>query len=447
MLRFMLFKNYHEIVLNGQTPLLQEKRKDILDLLTSAVHAVDPYLVVSHLFQGTNLTFASESFDLSSFDNIYLVGFGKASIGMAQAVCDSISVTKGVVITHDPSLLLSHHGIEVVVGGHPLPTEGSVRGAERVLQLLQECSENDCVLILISGGGSSLFCSSRVPLNDLQKTTDLLLRSGMRIEEINTIRKHLSNVMGGQLTKYTNGVIISLIISDVINDPISSIASGPTSPDSSSFSDAEEILKRYNLWEEIPTTVQTTIQDGVAGRISENPKEDDPKFHSVFNFVVANNERACQAALKKAQELGYHTKVITTSLNGEASMIGSNLLKKILQCKSSKKIAYITGGEPTVTIQGDGPGGRNQELVLGCLEELAGTDFVIASFATDGKDGNSPVAGAIADGFSLSRAKKHNLSIPDFASQNNSYEFFKRLDDVLVTGPTGTNVMDIQIML
>lgn len=443
----MLFKNSHELILNGQTPLLQQKRSDVLGMLTVAVEAVDPYLVVKQLFHGANLTFASKSFDLSTFDHLYVVGFGKASIGMAQAVCDAVPVTKGLVITHDPSAMLSHRDIEVVVGGHPLPNEGSIQGAEKILHLLQESSEDDCVIILISGGGSALFCSPRVPLEDIQKTTDLLLRSGVGIDELNTIRKHLSFVKGGQLVRYTKGIVISLIISDVINNPVSSIASGPTTPDPTTFSNAEEIFKRYSLWEKIPTTVRTVIQDGVIGRSSETPKKDDPMFYSVFNFVIADNERACQAAVKKAKELGYHTKLLSTSLTGEAYEIGPYLLKKVRHSPSHEKTVFVTGGEPTVTIRGSGKGGRNQELVLGCVKEVAETEIVVASFATDGRDGNSPCAGAIADGFSHSRAKKLNLSVSDFAAENNSYEFFSRLSDVLLTDSTGTNVMDIQIML
>jgi glycerate 2-kinase len=443
----MLFKNYHELVSNGRTPLLQQKRKDVLEMLTAAIEAVDPYLVVERVFRGKHLTFESETIDLSTFDHLYLVGFGKASVGMAQAVCDAVPVTNGVVVTNDSSATLSSDSVTVVVGGHPLPTEGSVRGAEKILEIVQECTENDCVIILISGGGSALFCSPQVPLEDLQKTTDLLLRSGASIEEFNTVRKHLSKVKGGQLARYIKGVAISLIISDIVNDPVSSIASGPTSPDSTTFSDAEEIFKRYNLWGRIPGTVRKVIEDGIAGRIFETPKINDPVFRSVFNFIVANNERACQAAVEKAEQLGYHASLLTTTLTGEAKEIGPYLIKKIQQSLSLKKTVFITGGESTVTVHGHGKGGRNQELVLNCIEAIAGTEMVVASFATDGVDGNSPSAGAIADGFSLPRAKKQKLSLSDFAMENNSYEFFSQLGDVFSTGLTGTNVMDIQIFI
>jgi glycerate-2-kinase len=443
----MLFKNYDDLVLNGQSPELQQKRRDVLDMLSAAVNAVQPSRVVKDVFSGTQLVFASEAFDLSSFDHLYIVGFGKASVGMAQAVCDAVTITKGIIITNDPSAIITNHSIEVIIGGHPLPNEDSIRGAEKILNLLDKCSENDCVIVLISGGGSSLFCKPRVPLNDLQKTIDMLLRCGVSIDELNTIRKHLSLVKGGQLAQYTKAVIISLIISDIVHDPITSIASGPTSPDPSTFSDTREILKRYELWANIPITVRTIIKEGIAGRISETPKENDPVFETVFNFIIANNERACQGAMDKAKELGYDAKLMATSITGEARVIGKYLINRVMKSLIHRKIVVITSGETTVTIQGGGIGGRNQELVLSCVEEITGNELVVASFATDGIDGNSDAAGAVADGLTLTRAMEKKLNPSCFLKQNNSNVFFQALNDTFLTGPTGTNVMDIQIIL
>jgi glycerate 2-kinase len=443
----MLFKNYDQLVSNGQTPVLQQKRRDVLEMLSAAVEAVDPYLVVERVFQGTQLQLASESIDLSTFDHVSVVGFGKASVRMVQAISDAIPITKGVVITNDPSAIISHKSVEMVVGGHPLPNEGSVRGAEEIFAIFKECTENDCVIVCISGGGSALFEIPRVSLEDLRNTTDLLLRSGVNIGEFNTVRKHLSQVKGGQLVGFTKGVVISLIISDVINDPITSIASGPTSPDPTTFSDTKEIFRRYHLWENIPPSVKTVTEEGIAGRITETPKENNPMFHSVYNFIIANNELACQAAMKKAEELGYKPKLLSTSVSGEAKKIGAYLIGKVKQSVSPGKSVFITGGETTVTVCGNGHGGRNQELVLSCIEEIDGTEMVIASFATDGQDGNSPSAGALVDGMSLVRAKKQKLNPSLFLRQNNTNEFFVQLSDILFTGPTGTNVMDIQIFI
>ncbi len=443
----MLFTNYDALILNGSTPFLQQKRKDILEMLTAAVEAVQPYRVVKDLFHGSQLVFPSESFDLASFDHLYLVGFGKASVGMAQAVCDAVKVTKGVVITNDPKARVTHEAVEVLVGGHPLPNEGSIRGTEKILTLLQDCGENDAVIVLISGGGSSLFCKPRVPLPDLQSTITLLMRSGATIDEVNTIRKHLSLVKGGQLAQQTKAVIFSLIISDVVHDLISSIASGPTSPDPTTYTDAEEILRRYQLWGKVSAAVRMIIEDGRKGHLPETLKTGNPAFENVFHFIIANNEQACQAAVKKAGELGYDAKLITTSMTGEAKTLGRYLVDRAKNSLVKEHAAFITGGEPTVTVRGNGIGGRNQELVLGCVKDIAGSDIVLASFATDGLDGNSDAAGAIADGCSLARAQKKHLLPSRFLQDNDSYVFFQVLGDFLHTGPTGTNVMDIQIIL
>lgn len=443
----MLFTNYDELIRNGATPILQQKRSDILEMLTAAVEAVQPYRVVKDVFHGSEIVFPAESFDLASFDHLYLVGFGKASVGMAQAVCDAIKITKGVVITNDPCASVTHDAVEVLVGGHPLPNNESIRGAEKILALLQDCGESDAVIVLISGGGSSLFCKPRVPLPDLQKTIDLLLRSGATINEINTIRKHLSLVKGGHLVQQTKAVIFSLIISDVVHDSISSIASGPTSPDPTTYTDAEEILRRYHLWMKVPTAVRMVIEEGRKRHLPETLKNDDAAFEKVFNFIIANNEQACQAAVKKAGELGYDAKLITTSMTGEAKTLGRYLVDRVTNSLTKENAAFVTGGEPTVAVHGNGIGGRNHELVLGCVEEITKSDIVLASFATDGIDGNSNAAGALADGCSLARAQKKHLVPSRFLQDNNSYAFFHALGDTMQTGLTGTNVMDIQIIL
>lgn len=443
----MLFKNYQELISNGKTPILQQKRKDILAMFTAGLDAVNPSSVISQLFQGPVLTFPSETIDFSGFDHLYLVGFGKASVGMAEAVCRAVPIHKGVVITADKSARVTQGSLEVFVGGHPLPNIQSISGAERILGLFHNCTENDCVIVLISGGGSSLFCKPRVPLRDLQETISLLLRTGATIDEINTIRKHLSLVKGGQLVLQTKAQVLCLIISDVVHDPISSIASGPTAPDPTTFADAEEVLQRYNLWGAVSETVRSVIHDGRKGTIPETLKEDDPAFQKVFNFIIANNETACSAALQKARELGYDARLITTALAGEANVLGHYMVKRVKDSLTMGTAAFISGGEPTVTVQGAGVGGRNQEFVLGCVEDIAGTETVAASFATDGIDGNSNVAGAIADGYTFVRAQKKHLDPHRFLMENNSYVFFSSLRDTLRTGSTGTNVMDMEIIL
>jgi glycerate 2-kinase len=443
----MLFKNYDTLIKNGQTPTLQQKRKDVLDILTAAVEAVDPYLAVESVIRDHQLSNGEKTIDLSFFDHLFVVGFGKASVRMAQAVCDAISVTKGVIITNDPSGTKLGDSVEVCVGGHPLPNEGSIRGTEKILNLLKTTQANDCVIVLISGGGSALFCKPRIPLSDLQETTELLLRCGASITEINTVRKHLDELKGGQLLRYTNASVISLIMSDIVQDPISAIASGPTAADPSTFTDAENILKKYDLWSTVPHTVTTVITEGIAGTIPETPKENDPLFQSVVNSLVANNERACHGAEKKAKTLGYHATILTTSMTGEANVLGSYLVNKAKQSLSNEKTVFISGGEPVVTMHGHGRGGRNQELILSCLQDVIETDIVVASLATDGIDGNSLAAGAIADGKSLLRAQQKDLESIRYIKENDSNGFFEHLGDAFHTGPTGTNVMDIQIIV
>jgi glycerate-2-kinase len=334
------------------------------------------------------------------------------------------------------------------VGNHPITSQNSIDGTNKILDMVKNCNENDLLIVLISGGGSALFSKPRTSLKDIQKTNDLLLRSGANINEINTIRKHLSFVKGGQLVKFVKSQIISLIISDIINDPVEFIASGPTYPDSTTFLDAKNILIKYKLWEKIPLSVRNLIDDGISKKISETPKEDSPVFSRVSNFIIANNEIACRAAEEKAKKLNYKTMLLTTSLEGEAKDIGKYLAEKAINYTTEKKkLLFITGGETTVTIRGDGKGGRNQEMVLGSVYELSNKDVIFSSFATDGIDGKSIAAGAIADGYTFSKAQKRNLDYKSYLIINNSYNFFNKLNDLLITGPTGTNVMDIQILI
>ena len=443
----MLFRNREQIIKNGKTPELKKTRKDVLDILDSVLDAVDPYKAVKSRFNSDKIVFEEDSIDISDFDNVYLVGFGKASVGMAQAVCDSVDVKEGVVVTNDPNSQVKNDNVATIVGGHPLPDQGSIDGSEKILSVVEKCKDCDVLIVLISGGGSALLSKPRVCLEDLQSVTSLLLKCGADINEINTIRKHLSLVKGGQLAAASNGLVISFIISDIIGDPMSFIASGPTYPDSTSFADAKRVLEKYDLWEKIPLSVKKVIDDGVKGIIPDTP-DDDVVFKNVFNFIVANNGIACKAAKRKARNLGYTTMLLTTSLDGEAKEKGRFLIDKVLNYMSSeRKLVFISGGETTVTIHGDGKGGRNQEMILGSVRELFEKDVVFASFATDGVDGMSDAAGAIADGFTLTRAQIKSLDPDVFLRDNNSYEFFKNLDDLFMTGPTGTNVMDVQIVI
>jgi len=444
----MSFKNREKIIENGQTPELKRIREDILDILTSTLNSIDPYKAVKSIFYKKKINVDGKIIDTDDFENIYVVGFGKASVGMIQAVCDSIDVKKGAIITNNSNKKVESACINTFVGSHPIPDQSSIDGTDRLVDVIKICGKNDLLIVLISGGGSALLCKPRVSLKDLQYITDLLLRSGAEINEINTVRKHLSFVKGGQLAKYVKCMAVSLIISDIVCDPIEFISSGPTYPDSTTYFNAKVIFEKYNLWQKLPSGVKQTINDGIKGKIAETPKKGDPIFSNFFNFIVANNNMACRAAEYKAKKLGYETKLLTTSITGEAREIGFYLVNKVKNYdKESGKHVFISGGETTVTIKGNGRGGRNQEMVLSGVESIAGENIVFASFATDGIDGKSDAAGAITDGFSLTRAYKKDINPSEFLKNNDSYDFFNLLDDLLITGPTGTNVMDIQILV
>jgi glycerate 2-kinase len=442
-----MFKNRNQIIKNGKTPDLKKIRGEILDIFYAAVNAVNPYTCVKERFKEKFILINGKQLDIRCFDNVYIAGFGKASVGMSQAVCDSVNIEEGIVITNDFMNKVDSKGVFTFVGGHPIPDQNSVIGTEKIIELVEKLGKNDLLIVLISGGGSALLSKPRIPLEDLQKTTYLLLKCGANINEINTVRKHLSLVKGGQLIKNAKCTVVSFIISDIISDPIEFIASGPTYPDSSTFLDSREILRKYDLLDKVPCSVKETIEEGINSKFFETQKLEDLVFKKVFNIIVANNKIACKAAVKKAKELGYEPMLLTTRLDGEARDVGKYLVDKATNYSThAKKIAFISSGETTVTVKGKGIGGRNQEMVLSSVFDLDGKNVVFASLATDGIDGVSDAAGAIADSYTLIRAKQKNKNPGLFLEENNSYEFFKNLNDLLFTGYTGTNVMDIQII-
>ena len=444
----MIFKNFEKLVHNGATPVIRKKREDVLRILAAAVEAVDPYTLVKSAIKDNKIFLKYSIFDLSRYDNIYAIGFGKASIKMTQAICDYIDIASGIVITNSANVKISHNKVETILGSHPIPNMNCVGGTKKILNLVKYCKSNDLLIVLVSGGGSSLLCKPKIKLKAYQQTSNLLLKSGANINEINVVRKHLSDVKGGQLAKAANCQILTLIISDIIGDPIESIASGPTSPDSSTYSDAYNVLERYELTNRIPAEALNIIKDGVNGFIQDTPKKEDTIFEKVSNNIIGSNIMACEAAVLKARKLGYFPLILTTSLSGEAKEMGNYIINssKIFE-DDGKDNVIIAGGETTVKVEGNGVGGRNQELLLGAIKRLNGKEAVFSSFATDGVDGNSDAAGAIADGCSYKRSLEKNLDVEEFLLQNNSYNFFRKLNDLLFTGDTGTNVMDLQIII
>jgi glycerate-2-kinase len=436
-----------DVVKNGKSEATRKARSEVLEMVKSAIEAVDSYKVVKRALKisGDQLDIQKSKFDLNAYKNIYLIGFGKASLPMAKAVSELVNISNGIVIT--PELDLKPVGnIKVRYGSHPIPTQANLDATKEAIEIAKNSKQDDLLLVLISGGGSALLSKPRIPLKDLRLVTELLLKSGCTITELNAVRKHLSWVKGGQLAKFAKSTLISLIISDIIDDPIDGIASGPTYPDSTTFKDAKAVLECYDLLEKVPPSVYKIIKDGIGGKSPETPKEIIWPWKRVHNYIIANNKLACLAACIKAKNLGYKPILFSSAISGEAKEAGKKI---VYQAKSykEKKIALIGGGETTVKVKGKGKGGRNQEIVLGAVEAITNKPMIIASFGTDGIDGNTEAAGAIADGDTYKSAIESHLAPKGYLKRNDSYTFFKEMDDLLITGPTHTNVMDIQILL
>jgi len=435
----MYIKNTDQVIGNVAGDA-QQARRDALAILNAALQSVNPIGAIEQAISrdGESLTVQGKTYDLTQYLHVYLIGFGKASVGMAQATLQHIVVDEGAIITTADATV---PGIKVFTGTHPYPSQQNMEATRYLLSIAKQAGSNDLLIILISGGGSSLLCQPRISLEILQQLTQALLRAGCTIHELNTIRKHLSFLKGGQIAAQCTAPILSLIMSDVLGDQLDSIASGPTASDNSTFTEAEQILRYYELWDFFPE-VQHILKKGMAGHIPETPKH----LNNVQNVIIANNEQACQAAAQAATEQGYYAQVSSTNLSGAAQQAGRDIARYICLLPRTQA-AYLFGGETTATVTGDGRGGRNQELVLAAVPELNGERIVLLSCGTDGIDGDSPAAGAIADGQSLQRAATLQQHPDTYLQQNDSYTFFKTLNDALVTGHTGTNVMDIVIAL
>ena len=404
-----------------------------------------------------SLTVGNRTFKLRKFKHVYVVGGGKASGVMAQAIEEILGekLTAGVVNVPYGTLRTTKV-IEVNEARHPIPDEAGVKGTMRIVEIAQQASKDDLLICLISGGGSSLMPLpiEGITLEDKQTITNLLLKSGAPIVEVNTVRKHLSAFKGGWLAKKAfPATVLNLILSDVMGDHLEAIASGPTVPDLTTFGQAIKILEKYNLWSASPQSVQNVLSKGVSGLIEETPKPNDSCFKNVFNVIIGNNRTATLAAVDWLSSVGISTILLSRKLEGEARETGEALAKltfEIFGCTTriERPLAIITGGETTVTVTGKGLGGRNQELALSAalhLSEKKGCVF--AACSTDGVDGPSDAAGAIVDTFTLERAKSKGLTANEFLKMNDSYHFFSKLGDLIFTKATGTNVNDITIII
>jgi glycerate 2-kinase len=346
--------------------------------------------------------------------------------------------------------------IRVLEAGHPTPDENGWRGTQALTAMAAKLDRQDLVLFLLSGGGSALLPMpvEGITLAEKMATTDLLLRSGASIQEINTIRKHLSQVKGGQLARLSYpATLISLILSDVVGDPLDVIASGPTVGDPTTFQDCLEVINRYNLKEKFPASVRSHLDAGLAGEIAETPKPDDPIFSQISNVLVGTNMQALEAAAKEAEKLGYNSLILSSRIEGdtaEAARFHAAIAREIVSNGHPLQppACLISGGETTVVVRGRGKGGRNQQFALEAALELDGTQGVcLLSGGTDGTDGPTDAAGAVVDGATVTRALAKGLNPRQFLQENDSYHLFQHLDDLLITGPTNTNVMDLRVIV
>ncbi|RLF00655.1 MAG: glycerate kinase [Thermoprotei archaeon] len=439
-----------------------EARRKILEILEAGLKAADPSTAVRKSMSiHEEKLFISPGdlrLSLSDYRKIIVVGAGKASGGMAEALEEILSekIECGLVIVpRGYSRKYSCRKIRLVEADHPVPSPRNVVAAEELLNLVESNARPDTLIIcLISGGGSALLTKPRgkLELDDIRLLTELLLKSGANIVEVNTVRKHLSEVKGGFLAKRAfPATVLSLIISDVVGDPIEYIASGPTAPDPSTFKDAVEVLKRYGFWESVPSSVRNFLEKGVRGEVDETPKPGDPIFERVFNVIVASNRISLNKMAEKARELSLNVLMLTSFLEGEARHVGRVLASIAKEARFygepvSRPCAILAGGETTVTVVGKGKGGRNQELVLGfALGVKSVSDVAFASLGSDGIDGVTDAAGAVCDGQTVDRGLATGLDPYAYLSENNTYEYFKSLDDLIFTGPTGTNVNDLSV--
>lgn len=434
-------------------------RRKAASILTAAVRAVEPASAVRRVMsrRGERLRIGGRQYDLRRIRRILVVGAGKASAPMAAAVEEMLGarITGGLVVVkygHTAPL----RRIDLVEAGHPLPDAAGERGAAQMLDLLRGATGDDLVFCLLSGGGSALLPAPvpGVSLEDKIAVTGLLLRSGATIQDINAVRKHLSRIKGGRLAQTASGArVVALILSDVLGDPLDAIASGPAAPDPTTFGDALAIVRRYQLDDRLPASVLAHLRKGAEGREGETPKPDDPVFRRVQTVVVGSNAQAVAAAATRAKTLGYRTLVLTTFFEGEAreaARVFCSIARSVKsrQTPLAPPACVLAGGETTVTVRGQGRGGRCQEFALSAARVIAGwPDTVVAGFGTDGTDGPTDAAGALVDGETAARVRSLGLDPARALADNDSYTFFHRLGDLLVTGPTRTNVNDVYLAL
>ena len=444
--------------------ILKQMRTEADRIFRTCLKAVDPYKAVnsSVRLEDNRLKIGGKGqpgvdFNLAKYDRVSIIGGGKATAPMAMAIEDLLGnrLRKGMINVKFG--FTEKLGItEIIEAGHPLPDQKGVEGTRKILDFLEKADGKDLIFSLISGGGSALLPqpAGDITLEEKQALTRSLLECGASIDEINAVRKHISLSKGGQMARVSfPATIVNLMLSDVVGDKMDVIASGPFVPDTSTFQEVRDILEKYAL-KDIPETIQAHLKAGLEGRIPETPKANESVFENIFNFIVGSNIMALEAARDKAEEMGYHTLILSSMVEGETrevARVHAAIAKEIVKTgyPVSSPACIISGGETTVTIHGKGLGGRNQEFCLSAALDLVELPpkVVVLSGGTDGNDGPTNAAGAMVDPYTVRRGKELGMKALDFLTNNDAYHFFEKTSDLLMTGPTNTNVMDVRLVL
>lgn len=456
-----LITNKEALIANTYSQVNAEARRIALTLLETAISAVDPMELIKTQIHvnGNTLTVGPYTLNLTKYKEILVLGGGKASGAMAEMVERILGdrITAGFInIPENSAQKYQVSTIQLNEAGHPIPNEAGEQGVDQIFQYLKGVTEETLILFLLSGGGSALLPSPQdgITLTEKKQITNLLLRSGATINDINVVRKHISKIKGGRLAVASfPATLLCLVLSDVLGDPLPSIASGPTVPDPSTYQDAIQILHRYAIWNDTPFSVQQFLLNGQEGKNTESPKAGDSRFAHVRNILLGNNSLALAAAERQALTMKLNPLILSSYIQGEARHVGTVLASIAREITEANKPipqpgVVLAGGETTVTVTGTGQGGRNGEVALSAslaLEDLEGV--VIASLGTDGIDGLSDAAGAIVDASTLKKARTKNLSPLQYLQNNDSHHYFKELGDLVYTGPTGTNVNDVMIIV
>jgi len=440
----------------------ENARMTALTLVLDGIRAADPYRAVrDYLNVSEGRLLLGDGTEVPLRGRVYVVGGGKATGGMARAAEDVLGrhIAGGVISVPEEIVESVEEGlarVDVVGATHPRASEKSVEAGRRIVEVAKSAGEDDVVLALISGGGSALmeYPVEGVTIDDIGEVSIQLMKAGADIVELNTVRKHLSRLKGGWLAKHAYpATVVTLMISDVVGDRMDTIASGPTVPDPTTFADAYRVLEKRGVLGKAPPSVVDYIDKGVKGLVPETPKPGDPVFERVHNRIVASNVLSLKAMKAKAEKLGYRALILTSMLEGEAREVGkvaAAIAREIQRTGHPGEPPYVVlaGGETTVTVRGNGRGGRNQELALSAAIKIAGTrGIAIAAVGSDGRDGPTDAAGAVVDGYTVEKAREMGLDPDEFLENNDSYGFFERVGGHVKTGYTGTNVNDFLVIV